>query len=319
MFNGKWFMALAMGVLISSIAVSSSAFAAHETNGSGGSAQKTVRHTDKAASYEFMNNCLKQIRQKTDFVPDIALVLGSGLGDFAKNIDVQGEIPYSAIQGFPVSTAPGHEGKFIYGTVGGKKIICMKGRVHMYEGYSPAEVVLPIRIMRLMGAKTLILTNAAGGLNAQYQVGDFMLLKDHISLFVKNPLMGENVKELGTRFPAMSHVYDPALNAIIRNTAADLGMNLQEGVYTQLTGPSYESSAELKLLRNLGTDAVGMSTVIEAIAGRHAGMRVCAISNITNMAYDISKQVANEEEVIAAGKKSGRQFEQLLIKSIQKF
>lgn len=280
--------------------------------------QSDQLYTNPAARYEYLERCFKQIRAKTDFVPDIALVLGSGLGDFANKIEVQGEIPYSEIKGLPVSTAPGHVGKFIYGTLNGKKIICMKGRVHLYEGYTSAEVVLPIRLMRMMGAKTLILTNAAGGLNAEYNVGDFMLLSDHISTFVPNPLIGANVAQLGTRFPAMSEAYDPGLRSVVRQTAADLGIKLHEGVYVQVTGASFESTAELKMFRKLGADAVGMSTVIEAIAAKHAGMRVCAISNISNMAYDLSSKMANEQEVIEAGKVAGNNFEKLLLETIKR-
>ena len=266
--------------------------------GSGGS--KAASEYDPA-SYAYMEKCVAQIRKTTDFKPEIALVLGSGLGDISDSIDVKGEISYKDIEGFPVSTAPGHDGKFVFGTIGDKKVICMDGRVHMYEGYSAAQVVLPIRIMHLLGAETLVLTNAAGGINADYKVGDFMLITDHISSFVPNPLIGKNEDELGTRFPAMSEAYDPDLCSMIRGTAKELGISLKEGVYTQLTGPSYESSAELKMLRQIGTDAVGMSTVVEAIAARHSGMRVCAVSNITNIAYDISSHVADEKEVIAEG------------------
>lgn len=264
-----------------------------------------------------IDQCYEEVRQKTDFVPEIAIVLGSGLGNYAKQIKVEGEIPYSEIKGFPVSTAPGHDGRFIYGTIEGRKVICMKGRIHFYEGYSIYDVVLPLRVMRKTGAGKLIVTNAAGGLNAKFKVGDFMLLTDHLSLFIKNPLIGPNIGEFGTRFPSMSHPYDAEMNDEMRTAAKRLGMTLQEGVYVQLSGPSYESSAELKALRILGADAVGMSTVVETIAARHAGMRVCGVSCITNMAADLSNNEPNEQEVIDAGNAIAPKFERLITEFIK--
>lgn len=271
----------------------------------------------KNDTYATLLSCYEQVRAKTDFVPEIALVLGSGLGDFADNIEVLGEIDYHDIKGFPVSTAPGHDGKFIYGTLGGKNIICMKGRIHYYEGYSADEVVLPIRLMKLMGAEKIILTNAAGGLNADFSVGDLMLITNHISLFAVNPLIGPNFLELGERFTDMSVPYDEDLNKILRKSAENIGTTLQEGVYVQVTGPSYESVSETGLLRTLGADAVGMSTVMECIAARHAGMKVCALSCITNLAYDISSSNPSEQEVIEAGKQSSEKFSKLLINAIK--
>lgn len=282
-----------------------------------GLANANTKEAKDTAVQEKLNKCYEEVRAKTDFEPDIALVLGSGLGDFADNIDVQGEIPYSEIDGFPVSTAPGHEGKFVYGTLGGKKIICMKGRVHLYEGYAASDVVLPIRIMKMMGAKTLILTNAAGGLNTSYQAGDLMLITDHISDFVPNPLVGGNIDDLGTRFPDMGQVYKEDLNNTIRASAQELGITLREGVYIQLSGPSYETPAEVKMCRSLGADAVGMSTVVEAIAANHAGMKVCGISCITNMSSDTHNKVTTEQEVIDAANKASASFTKLLIKSIE--
>lgn len=264
-----------------------------------------------------IDQCYEEVRQKTDFVPEIAIVLGSGLGNYAKQIKVEGELPYSEIKGFPVSTAPGHDGRFIYGTIEGRKVICMKGRIHFYEGYSIYDVVLPLRVMRKTGAGKLIVTNAAGGLNAKFKVGDFMLLTDHLSLFIKNPLIGPNIGEFGTRFPSMSHPYDAEMNDEMRTAAKRLGMTLQEGVYVQLSGPSYESSAELKALRILGADAVGMSTVVETIAARHAGMRVCGVSCITNMAADLSNNEPNEQEVIDAGNAIAPKFERLITEFIK--
>ena len=271
------------------------------------------------AVYEKVKRCLAEVRKITDFEPEIALTLGSGLGDFADNIEVEGVINYSDIEGFPVSTAPGHAGQFIYGTLGGKKIICMKGRVHYYEGYPVTDVVLPARLMKLMGAKILFLTNASGGINPAFKAGDFMLLTDHISSFAPNPLIGPNINEFGVRFPDMTHVYDVELSDIIRKTASEDGIDLKEGVYLQTTGPSYESPAEIQMFKKFGADAVGMSTVVEAIAAHHAGLRVVAVSCISNMAAGISPTLLTEEEVLEAGRAAAPMFKKLVIDSIQKF
>ncbi len=271
------------------------------------------------AVFEKVKGCYEDIRSKTDFVPDIALVLGSGLGDFAENLEVKEVIEYKDIKGFPVSTAPGHEGRFILGTLGDKKIICMKGRIHYYEGYPITDVVLPARIMKMMGAKVLFLTNASGGINPSFKAGDFMLLTGHISSLVPNPLIGANIAEFGVRFPDMTYVYDPELNDIIRSSAKELGIELKEGVYIQTTGPSYESPDEIRMFGKWGADAVGMSTVVEAIAAHHAGMRVVAVSCIANLAAGISENKLTEEEVLEAGVKAAPKFKALLIDSIKKF
>ncbi len=269
------------------------------------------------AVFEKVKRCYDDIRKKTDFEPEIALVLGSGLGDFADNIEVQGVIDYKDIEGFPVSTAPGHAGQFIYGTLGGKKLICMKGRIHYYEGYPITDVVLPLRIMKLMGAKVLFLTNASGGINPSFKAGDFMLMTDHISSFVPNPLVGPNISEFGVRFPDMSFVYDPEFCDLVRNTAKESGIDLKEGVYVQTTGPSYESPAEIQMFKSLGADAVGMSTVVEAIAANHAGMRVVGISCVANLAAGISEHKLTEEEVLEAGKSAAPKFKELIIRTIE--
>ncbi|MCR4891845.1 MAG: purine-nucleoside phosphorylase [Lachnospiraceae bacterium] len=269
--------------------------------------------------YAKLKDCFREIRRRTDFQPEVALTLGSGLGDFAENIEVQGSISYKDIPGFPVSTAPGHVGEFIFGKLGGKRIVCMKGRVHYYEGYSVQDVVLPARLMRMMGAKILFLTNASGGMNPAFHVGDFMLLTDHISSFVPNPLIGPNFSEIGVRFPDMTEVYDRELNQVLRNTAREQGIDLKEGVYVQTTGASYESPAEIKMFRSLGADAVGMSTVVEAIAAHHAGLRVVAVSCIANLAAGISPTKLTEQEVLDAGKAAAPKFKKLVIGAIQKF
>ncbi len=210
--------------------------------------------------YEKLMGCCECVRKKTDFLPKAAIVLGSGLGDYADNIAVEYELPYSEIDNFPVSTVPGHAGKFIFGYIDKVPVVCMKGRVHYYEGYPVSDVVLPIRLMRLLGTEVLFLTNAAGGVNTSFHAGDLMMIKDHISVFAPNPLIGSNIEELGTRFPDMSQVYDKELQNVIVKAAKDNHIFLQEGVYAQLTGPSFESPAEIRMLRGLGCDAVGMST-----------------------------------------------------------
>jgi purine-nucleoside phosphorylase len=269
--------------------------------------------------YEKLEGCLKAVREKTDFVPDVALVLGSGLGGFAENIKIETEISYSEIPGFPVSTVPGHAGKFIFGYLDNVKVVCMKGRVHFYEGYDISDVVLPARLMKMLGAKILFLTNAAGGLGEGFNAGDLMLITDHVSIFAPNPLIGPNVDELGPRFADMSEVYDKDLQDVIRNVAKKEGIKLQEGVYCQLTGPSFETPAEIRLLGKLGVSAVGMSTVNEAIAANHMGMKICGVSCISNLAAGISSQPLCHEEVQEAADKAAPLFTKLVSESIKAF
>lgn len=267
--------------------------------------------------YDKLLKCYECVRGKTDFVPEVAIVLGSGLGDYAESIRVESELPYSEIEGFPVSTVPGHAGKFIFGYLEDIPVVCMKGRVHYYEGYPISDVVLPVRLMKLMGAKILFLTNAAGGVNTSFHAGDLMVIKDQISVFAPNPLIGENIEELGVRFPDMSHVYDEELQQVIRRAAKDNGIFLQEGVYTQLTGPSFESPAEIRMLRTLGCDAVGMSTVVEAIAANHMGMKICGISCICNLAAGMTVNPLNHEEVQEAADKAAPNFKKLVTESVK--
>ncbi len=269
--------------------------------------------------YEKLTNCYNCVREKIDFVPKVAIVLGSGLGDYASKINVVAELSYSDIEGFPVSTVVGHAGKFIFGYVDKVPVVCMKGRVHYYEGYPISDVVLPVRLMKLLGAEILFLTNAAGGVNTDFSAGDLMLIRDHIALFAPNPLLGANVEQLGTRFPDMSEVYDLDLQEIIRNVAAENGIKLQEGVYTYLTGPSYESPADIRALRMLGTDAVGMSTVPEAIAANHCGMKICGISCVTNLAAGMSSVALNHKEVQETADRTAVAFQRLVTESVKRF
>lgn len=253
-----------------------------------------------------------------NFKPEIALVLGSGLGDFADTaVDVYAALDYSEIEGFPRSTVEGHKGRFVFGYVNGVPCVIMQGRVHYYEGYPMTDVVLPARLMSMLGAKVLFLTNASGGINADFSAGDFMLIKDHISCFVPNPLIGRNIDELGTRFPDMSRIYSPELRRIIKDTVSDLEIKLQEGVYLQLTGPSFESPAEIKMLRTFGADAVGMSTAVEAIAANHAGMLVCGISCVSNLACGMTDNPLTHAEVQECADKAAPKFKRLISESIE--
>ena len=264
-----------------------------------------------------LESCLAAVRRKTDFEPQVALVLGSGLGDYGKEVEVETVIPYSEIEGFPVSTAPGHAGRFLLGRVAGVKVAVMQGRVHYYEGYPMEDVVLPARLLGLMGAKALFLTNAAGGVNYTMNPGDLMLLRDQITCFVPSPLIGPNEDKLGVRFPDMSRVYDEELAGIIRTAAAGCGIPLKEGVYCQLTGPQFESPAEIRMLRMLGADAVGMSTAVEAVAARHMGMRVAGVSCISNLACGMTRAPLTSEEVNETAARVADRFTRLVTESIR--
>lgn len=271
--------------------------------------------------FEKINHCLEQIRSKTDFEPLMAVVLGSGLGGYASKMEVVCEIPYSEIDGFPVSTVQGHDGRFLFGYVESVPIVAMKGRVHFYEGYAIDDVVLPIRTMGLLGAKYILLTNAAGGIDFDFEPGDLMLIEDHISSFIRSPLIGENIEELGIRFPDMSRVYDLKLCDCIRRAASSEGIDIKEGIYLQTSGPQFETPTEIKMFRTLGASAVGMSTVVEAIAAHHMGLRVCGISCISNMAAGILDQPLTHSEVQITADKVAHKFERLvsgLIKELSK-
>ena len=244
-----------------------------------------------------LQDCIRYIKSKVEFDPEVAVVLGSGLGYFIEEIDIVGEINYAEIPGFPKSTVEGHKGRFIFGYVGQVKVVVMQGRVHYYEGYTMQEVVLPIRVMHGLGARRLILTNAAGGINKDFQIGDFMLISDHISSFIPSPLIGVNHIELGPRFPDMTDVYNCELRVKVHALCERMQIAIKEGVYIQLSGPNYETPAEIQMYKLLGADAVGMSTVCEAMVANHMGMQVCGISCITNMASGISDKQLNHKEV----------------------
>ena len=269
-------------------------------------------------AYEKLLKCYQSFPEKIHFKPQIAIVLGSGLGAFGDQIQVEQTLSYHELEGFPVSTVKGHKGQFLFGYIGEVPVVLMQGRVHFYEGYTISDVVLPIRLMKLMGAHTLFLTNASGGINPAFHPGGLMMLTDHVSIFAPNPLIGENIEELGTRFPDMSQVYDLELQKILTDTAEENGIELFEGVYAQLTGPSFESPAEIRMLGKLGVDAVGMSTVVEAIVANHMGMRICGVSCISNMAAGISENPLTHEEVQEAADQAAPQFEKLVKEAVKK-
>ncbi len=262
--------------------------------------------------YEKLKKCLASVTEKIDFQPEVALILGSGLGDYADGIEIAGTIAYTDIEGFPVSTVTGHKGRFVFGYVEKTPVVIMQGRVHYYEGYPMSDVVLPTRLMGMLGAKKLLLTNAAGGINDTFQPGDFMMITDHITTAVPSPLIGPNIDALGTRFPDMSEVYSLRLQEVIRTCAKQCGIDLKDGVYVQFTGPSYETPAEVRLAKIWGGDAVGMSTACEAMAARHMGMEVCGISCITNLAAGLSSQKLDHKEVQETADRVAKSFKQLV-------
>ena len=249
---------------------------------------------------------------------DIGVILGSGLGDYAEALEDAVKLPYSEIPGFPRSTVAGHAGMWCCGTLHGKRVVMMQGRFHYYEGYGMKDVTLPVRVMQKIGVKTLIVTNAAGGVNLGYHPGELMVIGDMFSMTAQNPLIGPNLDAFGPRFPDMSCAFDKELRALAHECANEPGFALREGVYAQMTGPTYETPAEIRMLRTLGADAVGMSTVPEVIVARHGGMRVLGISCITNMAAGILDQPLNHAEVTETANRVKGQFRNLLDRIIEK-
>ncbi len=249
---------------------------------------------------------------RTMLRPKIGLILGSGLGAFAESLSDFSRVPYSQIPTFPQSTAIGHAGQMVIGNAGSVPVAAMQGRVHLYEGYSAQEIAFPIRVFGRMGIRAVILTNAAGGINLKYKQGALVLIKDHINLQGLNPLVGPNDDRFGPRFPDMSYAYSRKFGKVAQEEAARLGLTLDDGIYAALLGPSYETPAEIRYLRTIGADLVGMSTVAEVIAARHMGIEVLAISCVTNMAAGILDQALSHEEVMETGQKVRGQFEALL-------
>jgi len=251
-----------------------------------------------------MQSAVNYIRSHTGCEPRVALVLGSGLGAFADELSDRLEIPYARIPNWPVSTAIGHAGKLVFGRLDELEIAVMAGRAHLYEGYSPTQVTMGVRVMHGLGVRSIIFTNAAGGINLSYSRGALVLISDHINLQGTNPLMGPNNDSAGPRFPDMTDAYSAAYRAIAHQVAGELQIPLSEGVYAAVTGPSYETPAEIRYMRTIGADLVGMSTVPEVIAANHLGMRVLAISCVTNMAAGILPQKLNHEEVLETGRQA---------------
>jgi len=268
-----------------------------------------LNHSDKL---DRVREAASYIESKLNNKPQVAVILGSGLGNFADQIEDAVVIDYKDIPGFPVSTVEGHAGKLECGTISGKNVLVMKGRFHYYEGYEISQVVFHIRVFKLLGINDILVTNAAGGINTDFKPGDLMLIKDHISFFAPSPLRGRNMDEFGPRFPDMSEAYSKKLISIAENVACKLNIDIKKGVYAFAQGPMFETPAEIRALRLLGADAVGMSTVPEVITANHAGMRVLGISCITNMAAGILDQPLNHEEVMITAKNVEKNFSTLV-------
>ena len=277
-----------------------------------------VERLASTSLYERAEHATRVIRSRISVEPRIAVVLGSGLGGFADDFEEPVGIPYEDIPGFMRSTAAGHAGRLVIGQIDSVPVVAMQGRVHYYEGYSLEEVTFPIRTFSLLGIKTLVLTNAAGGINVQLTQGALMVISDHLNLMGVNPLIGPNDERFGPRFPDMSTVYSPELQELVIDEAKAIGVEVRRGVYGALSGPSYETPAEIHLLRNIGADAVGMSTVPEAIIARHMGLEVLGISCITNMAAGVLDKPINHEEVIETGERVRETFAELLRRIIPK-
>jgi purine-nucleoside phosphorylase len=271
-----------------------------------------------ASSKAIIDEAAAFIRSMTDIRPEIGLILGSGLGVLGGELEDAVTIPYENIPHFPVSTVEGHAGELILGKLQGRNVVLMRGRFHMYEGYEPERTALPVRVMKALGVTTLLVTNAAGGVNLGYKPGNLMLISDHINLTGRNPLVGPNDNALGVRFPDMSDAYSRRLRAIAQETASELGFSVQEGVYVGLLGPNYETPAEIRMLRTLGVDAVGMSTVSEVIVARHSGIEVLGISCISNMAAGILDQPLSHEEVMGTTELVKEQFLSLVLTILPK-
>ena len=268
--------------------------------------------------YEHYEQSTAYLREQIGvFLPEILLILGSGLGQFGELVEQPVFVPYAEIPHFRHSTAPGHKGRFVFGTIAGKRVAVMQGRVHLYEGYTPEEAVYGVRVMKLLGVKTMIVTNAGGAVNLNYKPGQIMLISDHILLFPITPLSGPNDERFGVRFQDMSTVYTPALRDLARQAAQETDVHLNEGVYMYFPGPQYETPAEIRAARLLGADAVGMSTVPEAIAARHCGMDILGFSLATNMAAGILDQPLTEQEVLETGEACKESFSKLMLRILQ--
>jgi purine-nucleoside phosphorylase len=270
------------------------------------------------AMIEKIDEAVRYIRGRSALQPEVGVILGSGLGDVVDAVEIETAIPYSEIPGAKASTVLGHQGRMIFGRANGRRVVVMQGRVHFYEGYEMHEVMFLSRVIGRLGIRQLIVTNAAGGVNTSYVAGDLMLISDHINLMGLNPLRGPNIEALGVRFPDMSEAYPESLRAMAKEVAASQGLALQEGVYLALSGPTYETPAEIRAFRTLGADAVGMSTVPEVIAMSHMNIPVLGISCITNMAAGILKQKLTHQEVIDTTTRVQKQFTNLVLGVLKK-
>lgn len=268
-------------------------------------------------TFEDIKKAADHVSSYITVIPDTAIVLGSGLGHMADEIEDPVFIEYSDIPGFPRSTVQGHRGRFVYGRLSGRYVLLMQGRVHFYEGYSMDQVVMPIRLMGILGIKNLILTNASGGISDQLNVGDIMVIEDHISSFVRSPLIYSDYAKFGVRFPDMTHVYDPEFIEKLRQSYNDLCLPYKSGVYIQVTGPQYETPAEIRMYRSLGADAVGMSTVCEAVTARHMGIRVAGLSSVCNKAAGLGSELSHED-IIKAGDAAAEKMQRIISAFLQK-
>jgi len=271
---------------------------------------KIVKATQYIDSILFQNDYMAK--------PEIAIILGSGLGSITSQVDIKASIPYKSIPYFPISTAPGHIGRLVFGNLDDKPVVLMDGRFHFYEGYNGDDITTVIRTLKMLGVKKLIITNAAGGINTSFKAGDFMLITDHINFSGRNPLVGKNDSEFGPRFPDMSEPYDKQLQAAAKDVAKDMGLDLKEGVYIWFMGPSYETKAEVRMARIMGADAVGMSTVPETIVSVHAGLKVMAISVIANPAAGVTDQKLDENDVLVTANARKYQFADFVRKIVSK-
>ena len=266
-----------------------------------------------------MINTIKQtaefIQQKVNFTPEVGIILGTGLGGLVNHIEIAHSLPYNEIPNFPISTVEGHAGRLIFGTLGGKRVVAMQGRFHYYEGYAPEQVVFPVRVMKMLGIENLFVSNASGGINSSFRVGDLMVITDHINL-IPNVLIGKNYNELGPRFPDMSEPYSRALGALATEVAAEKGIKLQYGCYVGTTGPTFETPKEYGYFKAIGGDAVGMSTTPEVIVARHMGLPVFGISIITNAAF--SGQKSTHEEVQQEGAKAEKRMSALIVGMLER-
>ena len=269
--------------------------------------------------YARLVSCRDQIKKIYDFEPEVAIVLGTGMGDYVDSLDVKAVIPYEDIKGWPNSTAPNHAGNLVFAEYNGVKVAVMQGRVHYYEGYSMPEVVIPVRVLHMLGADRVIFTNAVGSLNEDFRVGEFVCVEDQITSFVPSPLIGENIEELGPRFTGMTGVFDQDMRDTVMKTGEEKGIPVHSGVYIQVTGPQYETPAEIEMYRSLGADTVGMSTGVEIIAAVHMGMKVCAINCVSNMAAGMEEEGFTHESVKEKMHASRKNLETLIDSLLDSF